>query len=176
MSGKTNITDWWFLVNKFSLWTRPNHSIDSLQVNWSFHIKFGFGLRYILKDLFAPFNCFHGCFGSFTFIGSQAKCFIMVCSFCRLVCLRVHPMFNILHPTETFVSFVSIDGSKHEVGHEVGEQFYEGDLRPNGNVTSICLYNHRHQQQQEKKKNKERIKEIQTFKSKVALFGLLPCF
>ena len=65
----------------------------------------------------------------------------MVCSSCRLVCLRVHPMFNLLHPTESFVSFVSIDGSKHEVWPEAGEQFYEGDLRPNGNVPLICLYN-----------------------------------
>lgn len=41
-------------------------------------------------------------------------------------------MFALLHPTETFVSFNSIDGSKHEIGPESGEQFYEGNLLPNG--------------------------------------------
>ncbi|KAL6547689.1 hypothetical protein OROHE_009394 [Orobanche hederae] len=54
--------------------------------------------------------------------------------FSRLVCLRVHPMFRLLHPTESFVSFTSIDGSKHEVWPEFGEQFLEGNLRPNGNI------------------------------------------
>ena len=53
---------------------------------------------------------------------------------CRLVCLRVHPMFTLLHPTESYVSFTSIDGSKHEVWPESGEQFYEGDLLPNGKL------------------------------------------
>ncbi|KAJ9707609.1 hypothetical protein PVL29_002581 [Vitis rotundifolia] len=59
----------------------------------------------------------------------------------RLVCLRVHPMFNLLHPTESFVSFVSIDGSKHEVCPEAGEQSYEGNLRPNGEwmLVDKCL-------------------------------------
>jgi hypothetical protein len=41
-------------------------------------------------------------------------------------------MFNLLHPTESFVSFTSIDGSKHEVWPESGEQVYEGNLLPNG--------------------------------------------
>ncbi|KAA8521085.1 hypothetical protein F0562_011762 [Nyssa sinensis] len=50
----------------------------------------------------------------------------------RLVCLRVHPMFTILHPTESYVSFISINGSKHEFWPEAGEQIFEGDLRPNG--------------------------------------------
>lgn len=52
--------------------------------------------------------------------------------FSRLVCLRVHPMFSLLHPTNSFVSFVSINGSEHEVWPESGEQLFEGDLRPNG--------------------------------------------
>ena len=65
----------------------------------------------------------------------------MVCSSCRLVCLRVHPIFNLLHPTESFVLFVSIDGSKHEVWPEASEQSYEGNLRPNGNIPFIHLYN-----------------------------------
>ncbi|KAJ4729084.1 Alpha-glucosidase [Melia azedarach] len=61
--------------------------------------------------------------------------------FSRLVCLRVHPVFALLHPTETFVSFNSIDGSKHEIGPESGEQFYEGNLLPNGEwmLVDKCL-------------------------------------
>ncbi|XAR70738.1 Alpha-glucosidase [Bertholletia excelsa] len=51
----------------------------------------------------------------------------------RLVCLRVHPVFTLLHPTESYVYFTSIDGSKHEVWPESGQETkYEGDLRPNG--------------------------------------------
>ncbi|KAL9369092.1 hypothetical protein Peur_040291 [Populus x canadensis] len=52
--------------------------------------------------------------------------------FSRLVCLRVHPTFTLLHPTETFVSFTSIDGSKHEIWPESGDQFYQENLLPNG--------------------------------------------
>jgi alpha-glucosidase len=50
----------------------------------------------------------------------------------RLVCLRVHPTFTLLHPTESYVSFTAINGSKHQVWPDSGEQLYEGDLRPNG--------------------------------------------
>ncbi|XP_057965893.1 uncharacterized protein LOC131156321 isoform X2 [Malania oleifera] len=61
--------------------------------------------------------------------------------FSRLVCLRIHPMFRLLHPTQSFVSFISVDGSKHEVWPESGEQTYEGDLRPNGEwiLVDKCL-------------------------------------
>lgn len=52
--------------------------------------------------------------------------------FSRLVCLRVHPMFTLLNPTEALVAFTSIDGSKQEIHPESGEQTYEGSLRPNG--------------------------------------------
>ncbi|KAK4747953.1 hypothetical protein SAY87_014539 [Trapa incisa] len=52
--------------------------------------------------------------------------------FSRLVCIRAHPSFNLLNPTETFISFTSIDGSKHEIWPETGEQTFEGDLMPNG--------------------------------------------
>ncbi|KAL7159773.1 hypothetical protein ABFS83_01G050300 [Erythranthe nasuta] len=52
--------------------------------------------------------------------------------FSRLVCLRVHPMFNLLHPTESYVAFTAIDGSHHEIWPESGEQLFEGNLRPNG--------------------------------------------
>ncbi|CAM8883103.1 unnamed protein product [Rhodiola kirilowii] len=59
----------------------------------------------------------------------------------RLVCLRVHPMFVLLHPTETFISFTSISGSKQEIWPEVGEQFFEGDSRPDGEwkLVDKCL-------------------------------------
>lgn len=50
----------------------------------------------------------------------------------RLVVLRVHPMFTLLHPTESFVSFTSINGSKQEVWPESGEQTFEGDDLPDG--------------------------------------------
>lgn len=53
----------------------------------------------------------------------------------RLVCLRVHPTFNLLHPTESYVSFTAIDGSKHEVWPESGEQFFEGDSLPDGKIS-----------------------------------------
>ncbi|KAF7809386.1 Alpha-glucosidase 2 [Senna tora] len=61
--------------------------------------------------------------------------------FSRLVCLRVHPTFNLLHPSESFVSFTSVDGSKHEVFPDSGEQFFEGNLLPDGEWMLIdkCL-------------------------------------
>ncbi|KAF4400709.1 hypothetical protein G4B88_001264 [Cannabis sativa] len=68
--------------------------------------------------------------------------------FSRLVCIRVHPMFTLLHPSESYVSFTSIDGSKHEIWPESGEQFYEGDLLPNGEwmlidkCLGVALVNH----------------------------------
>ncbi|CAK7346191.1 unnamed protein product [Dovyalis caffra] len=52
--------------------------------------------------------------------------------FSRLACLRVHPTFTLLHPTETCVSFTSIDGSKQEIWPESGDQFYQENLLPNG--------------------------------------------
>ncbi|KAK3126893.1 hypothetical protein QOZ80_7AG0564620 [Eleusine coracana subsp. coracana] len=52
--------------------------------------------------------------------------------FSRLVCLRVHPTFTLLHPTEVVVAFTSIDGLKQEISPESGEAMFEGDLRPNG--------------------------------------------
>ncbi|XP_071917393.1 uncharacterized protein [Coffea arabica] len=59
----------------------------------------------------------------------------------RLVCLRVHPTFSLLHPTESYVEFTSIDGSKHEIWPESGEQYFEGDLLPNGEwmLVDKCL-------------------------------------
>lgn len=61
--------------------------------------------------------------------------------FSRLVCLRVHPTFSLLHPTESYVSFVSVDGSKHDCWPASSEQSYEGDLRPNGEwmLVDRCL-------------------------------------
>uniref|UniRef100_A0A2P2PQI3 Uncharacterized protein n=1 Tax=Rhizophora mucronata TaxID=61149 RepID=A0A2P2PQI3_RHIMU len=50
-------------------------------------------------------------------------------------------MFTLLHPTETYVSFISVDGSKHEVWPESGDQFYEGNLLPKGEwmLVDKCL-------------------------------------
>ncbi|CAH2056811.1 unnamed protein product [Thlaspi arvense] len=59
-----------------------------------------------------------------------------------LVCLRVHPVFTLVHPADSYVYFTSIDGSKHEVWPESGEETtYEGDLRPNGEwmLADRCL-------------------------------------
>ncbi|KAJ8509812.1 hypothetical protein OPV22_000246 [Ensete ventricosum] len=52
--------------------------------------------------------------------------------FSRMVCLRAHPTFTLLHPTEVLVAFNSVDGVKHEIFHESGELSFEGDHRPNG--------------------------------------------
>lgn len=52
--------------------------------------------------------------------------------FTRLVCLRVYPTFMVLHPAETFISFTSIAGMKHEIHPEDGDQIYKGNLVPNG--------------------------------------------
>ncbi|KAK3029745.1 hypothetical protein RJ639_038022 [Escallonia herrerae] len=59
--------------------------------------------------------------------------------FSRLVCLRVHPTFTLLHPTESFISFFSVDGSKHEICPDSSEQLYEGDCRPNAVSTSRSI-------------------------------------
>lgn len=61
--------------------------------------------------------------------------------FSRLACLRVHPMFTLLHPTESCVSFTSVDGVKREFWPESGEMFFEGELRPNGEwmLVDRCL-------------------------------------
>ncbi|XP_012847183.1 PREDICTED: neutral alpha-glucosidase C-like [Erythranthe guttata] len=52
--------------------------------------------------------------------------------FSRLVCLRVNPKFNLMHPTQSYISFTAIDGSKHEIWPESSEHVFEGDLRPHG--------------------------------------------
>ncbi|CAI9095040.1 OLC1v1030896C2 [Oldenlandia corymbosa var. corymbosa] len=59
----------------------------------------------------------------------------------RLVCLRVHPTFSLLHPSESYVVFTSVDGSKHELWPESGEQYFEGDLLPDGEwmLVDKCL-------------------------------------
>ncbi|XP_075494654.1 uncharacterized protein LOC142532231 isoform X2 [Primulina tabacum] len=61
--------------------------------------------------------------------------------FSRLVCLRVHPTFNLPHPTESYVSFTAIDGSNHEIRPDAGEQFFEGHFRPDGEwmLVDKCL-------------------------------------
>lgn len=59
----------------------------------------------------------------------------------RLICLKIHPTFSLIHPTETFVSFTSIDGSKHEIWPESEKKFYEGEHLPNGEwmLVDKCL-------------------------------------
>ncbi|XP_071675110.1 uncharacterized protein [Lolium perenne] len=52
--------------------------------------------------------------------------------FSRLVCLRVHPTFTLLHPTEVVVAFTAINGSEQEISLEFEEVTLEGDMRPNG--------------------------------------------
>ncbi|EPS66368.1 hypothetical protein M569_08405 [Genlisea aurea] len=56
--------------------------------------------------------------------------------FLRVVCLRVHPVFTLLHPSESYVWFTAVDGSRREVWppESSGEQGlgFEGDERPNG--------------------------------------------
>ncbi|XP_073158635.1 uncharacterized protein [Henckelia pumila] len=36
-------------------------------------------------------------------------------AFSRLVCLQLHPTFNLPHPTESYVSFIAIDRSNYEI-------------------------------------------------------------
>ncbi|XP_057872390.2 uncharacterized protein LOC131078661 isoform X2 [Cryptomeria japonica] len=52
--------------------------------------------------------------------------------FSRLVCLRVHPIFVLIHPTEVCVKFTSVDGKECEIGSEMGEKMLEANSRPNG--------------------------------------------
>lgn len=54
-------------------------------------------------------------------------------SSCRLVCLRIHPQFTLQNPTAVFVSFISLNGSTHEILPVLGEKrLLDGNLRPNG--------------------------------------------
>ncbi|CAN6180102.1 unnamed protein product [Urochloa humidicola] len=65
----------------------------------------------------------------------------------RSVCLRVHPTFTLLHPTELVVAFTAVNGSKQEISPESGDIILEGDLKPNGewelvdNCTGLSLVN-----------------------------------
>ena len=89
-------------------------------------------MLYVRDDLYIPVDF------QFFFFSVSLPSFIEVCYFtflCRLVCLRVHPMFTLLHPTESYVLFTSVDGSKHEVRPESGEKVLEGDHRPNGKLS-----------------------------------------
>ncbi|XP_031483310.1 uncharacterized protein LOC116252855 [Nymphaea colorata] len=52
--------------------------------------------------------------------------------FSRVVCLHVHPTFTVQHPTEVYVAFTSMAGSKFEFRPESGDLTFEGDGRPNG--------------------------------------------
>lgn len=67
--------------------------------------------------------------------------------FSRLVCLRIHPTFKIVHPMNSFIIFIAIDGKEHELKPSMafGEFSIKGSNRPNGKVISnhnlllICL-------------------------------------
>lgn len=63
---------------------------------------------------------------------------IILC--CRLVCLRAHPTFILLHPTESSITFTSVEGSKHEFWPDSGEHFYEGSLLPDGNDSNLSMF------------------------------------
>lgn len=52
--------------------------------------------------------------------------------FSRVVCLRVHPTFQLRHPMETFITFTSVDGNTHSISTESEELCLRGDKRPNG--------------------------------------------
>ena len=58
--------------------------------------------------------------------------------FSRLVRLRIHPMFRITHPMESFIEYTAIDGKRHELKPkmEFGEFSIEGSDRPNGKAGS----------------------------------------
>jgi len=54
--------------------------------------------------------------------------------FSRLVCLRIHPMFKIVHPMYSSIHYTAIDGTLHELkpSLEFGESSITGSDRPNG--------------------------------------------
>lgn len=65
--------------------------------------------------------------------------------FSRLVRLRIHPMFKIVHPMVSFIEYTAIDGTKHELHPKMdfGEFSIEGSARPNGkhSLTFVhCLF------------------------------------
>lgn len=68
----------------------------------------------------------------FSCVWNMMALLVLVTKCYRLVCLRVHPTFSLMHPTESFISFTSIDGTKQEVWPDSGEQLYEGNNLPNG--------------------------------------------
>lgn len=52
--------------------------------------------------------------------------------FSRVVCLRIHPTFQLRHPMDTFIKFTSVNGQAHSVSTDSGELHLHGDERPNG--------------------------------------------
>lgn len=54
--------------------------------------------------------------------------------FSRLVCLRIHPLFKIVHAMHSFIHYTAIDGTQHELkpSMEFGEYSIKGSDRPNG--------------------------------------------
>lgn len=60
--------------------------------------------------------------------------------FSRLVRLRIHPTFKIVHPMQSAIHYTAIDGKVHKMdpNAEFGEILIEGSDRPNG----AFIYNH----------------------------------
>ena len=54
--------------------------------------------------------------------------------FSRLVCLRIHPAFKIVHPMHSSIHYTAIDGTVHELKPSMafGESSIKGSDRPNG--------------------------------------------
>lgn len=52
--------------------------------------------------------------------------------FSRVACLRVHPTFQLRHPMETFVRFMSINDKNYSLRIDSEELCFRGDERPNG--------------------------------------------
>ncbi|KAJ1288397.1 hypothetical protein BS78_02G086400 [Paspalum vaginatum] len=67
-------------------------------------------------------------------VSSSIKASIAVGSewFSRSVCIRVHPSFTLVHPTEVVVAFTAVNGSNQEITPQLGDITLEGDHRPNG--------------------------------------------
>lgn len=62
--------------------------------------------------------------------------------FSRLVCLRIHPVFKLLHAMQTSIRFTAIDGKSHELKPNLDfeETSFRGSDRPNGMQSPFSLH------------------------------------
>lgn len=60
---------------------------------------------------------------------------------CRLVCLRIHPVFKLDHPMATVVKYMAIDGTSHEISPNTNcqELWLRGSERPNGKAEVLLF-------------------------------------